>query len=775
MLKPKVFLYLLIFLATVILSGCDIFNIGSAGEQIGQGIEGAGREIGEGIEQGASGLQPLKEIDPEIISAAGQFSDRLRDFNQRAIELTRIIGGNGIRAQAQVSADVGKNLNERIQEFNQIIEGINNITFGIDENTLIRLDGLMMIIERGIKVGLDTETLKVLDGFRVEMANQPERWQDVLLKTITQLESSSSNVAQDVAGQLTLVSEQASNDVIRVIDEVKIDVKEVIASTGVEGRCNADFLEKKLENKVRAFIGKGMLYRVRASLLGEVSPSQYLPVSGVCHFVPSKLALVMNSDMLLAEKPTIDVFGYGFTQDNRPEVKLVNPLGEVIDGVSLISVLVTTQYQLTINLQGTNFTQLGYQDKLILSWPNLLEPNELAFIFPSTPTPTPLAATSTPTPTTIPEPIVIISNSDGTGANIRSGPGINYSILYGATNGEEFSVTGKSEDGAWWRIDYNQQVGYIFGQLAVAKHIDSIAMVRDPSFTPTPLPPPTPTNVPPPTAPPTSTSTPVTPTTCPVPSVSRFVSSPSSIVAGESATLSWDTISNADQLSIDDGWNLRDVSLLSSTTYQPQTTTTFRLLAYFCGENKVIAETVVTVNEPSPIPPPPPPSKPVYQLEQGNTVARQGGGGSGGRNMGLSCPNGQVVTGLSGRSGRRIDRIQLICRPLNSDGTTGVPNLSAGAGGGGGSPFSEECSANQMLVGVSGRTGGRVDFLTGMCSDIGYVESPVVSRKILGVGGGGGSNFIAQCPTGYALTGITGRSGNEIDQIHFVCTRIVQN
>ena len=48
--------------------------------------------------------------------------------------------------------------------------------------------------------------------------------------------------------------------------------------------------------------------------------------------------------------------------------------------------------------------------------------------------------------------------------NVRSGPGLEYTIIGSAKKNDTYSIYGVIED--WYQIDYNGSVGYIFGDLA---------------------------------------------------------------------------------------------------------------------------------------------------------------------------------------------------------------------------------------------------------------------------------------------------------------------
>ena len=294
----------------------------------------AGTDAAEKIAASVPKLQPLKEIDSDVFKVAGQYSQRLKELNATAQSLTDIIG-KGL--QAGVTAEVGPRLDEQIGNFNKAIEDINsiNVTAGVDEKTLAHLDGLLMVIERGVKVGLDADTLDGLDKLRVEMSNQPNRWQENISEVILTLEKSSSTVAKEVAGQLQSVLEIAQQETSQVLREAKLDVQEVVASTGAEGRCNADYLEEK----VNSYIGNGLINRIKYSILGQGVPSTDLIVSGVCSFIPNKLTLVQNSDKIISSDASLSAWGYGFTKQNRPQVKIVDYEGNALSGISKISVL----------------------------------------------------------------------------------------------------------------------------------------------------------------------------------------------------------------------------------------------------------------------------------------------------------------------------------------------------------------------------------------------------------------------------------------------------
>ncbi len=69
--------------------------------------------------------------------------------------------------------------------------------------------------------------------------------------------------------------------------------------------------------------------------------------------------------------------------------------------------------------------------------------------------------TNQPAPTF---PVVTINGN----MNVRGGPGTFYPVLGTASAGEQYVITGKNSSGSWWRINYNEQPGWLFSQLVTA-------------------------------------------------------------------------------------------------------------------------------------------------------------------------------------------------------------------------------------------------------------------------------------------------------------------
>jgi uncharacterized protein YgiM (DUF1202 family) len=95
-----------------------------------------------------------------------------------------------------------------------------------------------------------------------------------------------------------------------------------------------------------------------------------------------------------------------------------------------------------------------------------------------TTTATTLAATPSPTPTVVPLPspsltpttavsmqvqLTITDTNDF--VNIRSGPGLTYTVVSRLNKGQTATVIGRNADSSWWLIDINTVRGWVYGLL----------------------------------------------------------------------------------------------------------------------------------------------------------------------------------------------------------------------------------------------------------------------------------------------------------------------
>lgn len=243
------------------------------------------------------------------------------------------------------------------------------------------------------------------------------------------------------------------------------------------------------------------------------------------------ISLVLSACSLGAQKPA--------------EIKIVSPtnnasvrVGQGVsiqwtakgDSISMIEVIVTNQPYAQVSTQdpkkgvaefnaqvpwtplqpGTHSIQIkaynpdnkliGQSDLVVLTAQGTL-PTPTAAAPPAAAQPTPGPATPV-APTATPEaPTVIVTNDF---ANIREGPNTGYRLLGRLNKDDKAPVRGRSDDGKWYQITFNNGVGWIFGELVQANDAANKTAVAAAPPLPTapPPPPPTATPVPVPTTPP---------------------------------------------------------------------------------------------------------------------------------------------------------------------------------------------------------------------------------------------------------------------------------
>jgi hypothetical protein len=144
------------------------------------------------------------------------------------------------------------------------------------------------------------------------------------------------------------------------------------------------------------------------------------------------------------------------------------------------------------------------------------------------------------------------------------------------------------------------------------------------------------------------------------------------------------------------------------------------------------------------------------------------GGTGGGTAYNLGCGPGEVITGIFGRSGSYVDQVGFDCAHVNTDGTLSGEYAKGAFGGGGGGAFPPaHCPANQMVVGIWGRSHTYVDQLDIVCAPAPFQSYPTY---LYGGGGSGGDFFIDNCPHGYAVSSLVLKWGNWLDAVQAECT-----
>ena len=356
-------------------------------------------------------IETTSELGPNTLDRIGDLNDTI---------------ATGVEIGPE-TRDVIESLNETIAE---------GLEFGFKPETLQRIDIMLAMVEQGIgiKVGLDDETNATVNGLIDTIGDMPDQWEDTLTEIIMTLEGSTSRVADDLA-----------DDVAGLMVEARINTQQITASAGAEFRCNVDFMSARAGDTIDQFIGKSLIGRLRGIFSGEEDPEEQIPTPWICQVIPDQIDLVEIGGEILFEMSVVKLSGYNFIEENKPVAYIVDGENNKIESVSLFPAMLSSPYQVQLNMQGVDFSAVPYGSQLVFEWPSEGTSNALAVVFP--------LDEPTPTPEVQPELTINVASLD-----VKLGPSSDYFRIGIAIQGATYEVTGHNGDQSWWQIDFVDSV-----------------------------------------------------------------------------------------------------------------------------------------------------------------------------------------------------------------------------------------------------------------------------------------------------------------------------
>ena len=326
--------------------------------------------------------------------------------------------------------EIGPETRDLIESLNETIA--DGLEFGFTPETLTRIDVLLAMVEQGvgIKVGLDAETNQTVNGLIDTIDNMPGQWEDTMTEIIMTLEGSTSRVA-----------DQLADEVAGLMVEARLNTQQITASAGAEFRCNVDFMSARAGDTIDQFIGKGLVGQLRRIFSDEEEVEDQIPTPWICQVIPDQIDLVEIGGETLFEMSVVKLSGYNFIEDNKPVAYLVDGENNRIESISLFPPMLSSPYQIQLNMQGVDFTAVPYGAQLVFEWPTEGTSNSLAVVFP--------IDEPTPTPEVQPEVTINVPTLD-----VKMGPSNDYFTLGIAVQGAIYEVTGHNGDQSWWQIDF---------------------------------------------------------------------------------------------------------------------------------------------------------------------------------------------------------------------------------------------------------------------------------------------------------------------------------
>jgi PKD repeat protein len=296
------------------------------------------------------------------------------DFNVDAnINTTSELGDNtlarvdAINETLATGIEVGPETRETIEELNKTIA--DGLKAGFDQDTLDRVDHLLRIVEDGLKIGLDEQTLASIDGMVETIDRMPSNWEATGMNIIQTLENTAGSTAKTLA-----------DEVKALMKEAKQTYQQMAAISGVEFRCNVDFLGSKTGATAQEFIGKSIIGKLKNILSGK-SGDETIPIPWVCQIIPDSIELSKVGDRLVFTDGIINLVGYNYVQANAPSAVIMDEAGNLVPGINLYPYL-SSPYQIQLNLQDLDMSMVPPRSRIVLSWPNVQESSGIAILMP---------------------------------------------------------------------------------------------------------------------------------------------------------------------------------------------------------------------------------------------------------------------------------------------------------------------------------------------------------------------------------------------------------
>jgi PKD repeat protein len=263
--------------------------------------------------------------------------------------------------------EVGPETRASIDELNKTLA--DGIKAGFDEETLARVDELLRVVEDGLKIGLDDETLNSIDGMVETIDGMPGNW-----------ETSAQNIIQTLENTAGSTAKKLADEVAGLMQEARLNYQQMTAITGIEFRCNVDFMGSKVGATAQEFIGKSIVGKLKSILTGE-EQEVTVPTPWVCQVIPDTLQLSQVGERMVYEAGIVTLTGYNYVTDNAPSAVIVDESGQIVPGISLYPYL-SSPYQIQLNLQDLDLRLVPARSRLMFTWPNVAATSGIAILLP---------------------------------------------------------------------------------------------------------------------------------------------------------------------------------------------------------------------------------------------------------------------------------------------------------------------------------------------------------------------------------------------------------
>ncbi len=241
--------------------------------------------------------------------------------------------------------------------------------------SMILLSACLVPDDIKVEHDLSEDTTKLLDDWRIEVGQQPERWNEVTQERMTQLEQMIITAEKTAGEQVTKSAKEILDkfaEVHREAVELYITGAErIIAQTGVEFRCNADFVGLRFKDTfVWTLHGISRTNAIAKLLIGTDGFEKPTIAPVVC--------MVMPSDVAIGETTLVKYYGYDFLRsDGQFEAEVRYGDGTFVESFT-DGIASTSNYLLQVQVAGLKNLSIDAErsPKLVLKWNDVSVPTE---------------------------------------------------------------------------------------------------------------------------------------------------------------------------------------------------------------------------------------------------------------------------------------------------------------------------------------------------------------------------------------------------------------
>lgn len=224
-----------------------------------------------------------------------------------------------------------------------------------------------------------TDAIHQIENTQKVIQQESSAWRNEL----PQLQSNLNSVMERQQSQATADARQiladTSNDVRSLtqdtINLAGLTAEQLTAKFGTEARCNVDFARSRISASLGTLVSRLKFWQTHKNLPPP-------PPHSVCQVTPDKVELRntgLNGSWSM-NHPTdkvVGVYGYDFRGDAVPAVELQGRDGNKLRD-SKVSVSYVTRYQINLNFDSEDFSQIASGARYVLRWPDQPEPNAIS-------------------------------------------------------------------------------------------------------------------------------------------------------------------------------------------------------------------------------------------------------------------------------------------------------------------------------------------------------------------------------------------------------------